>query len=243
MSNTTLTSRLGGSRRGTLVLGLGAAVLAGVLLVAYIAQYRSSVNESTAPTVVLVAKKLIPKGTSGSIIAEQDLFQTASLPRNDLKVGAISDPAYLAGRVTVADVYPGQQITAGDLSAATSSAVQTQISGPQRAIALPSAGSRGLVGYLADGDRVDIYYETGASGSMALALLATDVLVLRAPAAAGSPVLLRAESGAHYQRLALAADTGTLWYALRPAAAAKEPPKRVVTSRQLLTLITRQRSR
>lgn len=243
MSNTTFSGRLGGSRRGTLVLGLGAAVLAGVLLVVYIAQYRSSVNESTASTVVLVAKKLIHKGTSGSIIAEQDLFQTASLRRNELKVGAISDPAYLAGRVTVADIYPGQQITAGDLSVATTSAIQTQITGSQRAIALPSAGSRGLVGYLSDGDRVDIYYATGASGSSVLALLAADVLVLRAPAQSGSPVLLRAETAPQAQRLALAADTGTLWYLLRPAAAAKEPPKQAVTSRQLLSLITKKRSR
>ena len=69
MSNTSFTGRLNTSRGWTLALGIGAAVLAGILLVAYILQYRSSVKDSTAPTVVLVAKKLIPRGTSGSIIA------------------------------------------------------------------------------------------------------------------------------------------------------------------------------
>lgn len=241
MSNTSFTSRLNTSRGWTLALGIGAAILAGILLVAYIVQYRSSVNDSTAPTAVLVAKKLIPRGTSGSIIAEQDLFQTASLSRDDLKIGALSDPGYLAGRVTTVDIFPGQQITTGELSAGTTTAIQTQISGAQRALALPSAGSRGLVGYLADGDRVDIYYGTGASGTSILALLAPNVLVLRAPSAEGSPVVLRADAPLQAQRLALAADTGTLWYLLRPTTGAENPPRRVVSSQQLLSLITSQR--
>ena len=48
---------------------------------------------------MLVAKDLIPKGTSGTVIAEKQLFQAATLAKDDLKVGAISDPAYLNGRV------------------------------------------------------------------------------------------------------------------------------------------------
>jgi Flp pilus assembly protein CpaB len=238
MSNTTFTSRLNTSRGWTLALGIGAAVLAGILLVAYILEYRSSVKDSAAPTAVLVAKKLIPKGTSGSIIAEQDLFQTTSLPRDDLKIGAISDPGFLAGRITTVDIFPGQQITTSELTAGTTTAIQTQIAGEQRAFALPSAGSRGLVGYLADGDHVDIYYETGASGSSVLALLAPNVLVLRAPTSEGSAVVLRGQTSLQAQRLALAADTGTLWYFLRPTTGAESPPRRVVTARQLLALIT-----
>ena len=129
--------------------------------------------------------------------------------------------------MTTADIFPGQQITTGELSVGTTTAIQTQISGAQRAIALPSAGSRGLVGYLADGDRVDIYYETGASGASILALLAPNVLVLRAPTGDGSPIVLRANTALQAQRLALAADTGTLWYLLRPTTGAENPPRRV----------------
>ena len=61
----------------------------------------------------------------------------------------------------------------------------------QRAVAIPVAGARGLVGYVASGDRVDIYYETGSSGGTILGLLAPNVLVMRAPAADGSPAILR----------------------------------------------------
>ncbi len=129
---------------------------------------------------MLVAKNLIPKGTSGTVIAEKQLFQAATLAKNDLKVGAISDPAYLNGRVAVADIFPGQQITTADLTAGLTDAIPTQLSGKQRAVAIPVSGARGLVGFVASGDRVDIYYETGASGGTILGLLAPNVLVMRA---------------------------------------------------------------
>ena len=106
MSNTSLTSKVTQSRGWTLALGIAAAALAAILLIAYLVQYRSSVNDSTAPTPVLVAKNLIPKGTSGTVIAEKELFQAATLAKDDLKVGAISDPAYLNGRVAVGRHLP-----------------------------------------------------------------------------------------------------------------------------------------
>ena len=137
MSNTSLTTKVTQSRGWTLALGIAAAALAAILLIAYLVQYRSSVNDSTAPTPVLVAKNLIPKGTSGTVIAEKQLFQAATLAKDDLKVGAISDPAYLNGRVAVADIFPGQQITTADLSAGLTDAIPTQLTGIQRAVAIP----------------------------------------------------------------------------------------------------------
>src|SRR4029079_16201435 len=136
-----------------------AAVLAAILLIAYLVQYRSSVKSSTAETPVLVAKNLIPKGTSGTVIAEKQLFQAATLAKDDLKVGAISDPAYLNARVAVADIFPGQQITTADLTVGLTDAIPTQLTGKQRAVAIPVGGARGLVGFVSSGDRVDVYYQ------------------------------------------------------------------------------------
>jgi len=240
VANTSLTNRMGQSRGWTLLLGVAAAVLAAILLVIYLVQYRSSVNESTAPTPVLVAKNLIPKGTSGTVIAEKQLFQAATFAKDDLKVGAISDPAYLNGRVAVADVFPGQQITTADLSAGLTDAIPTQLTGLQRAVAIPVSGARGLVGYVSSGDRVDIYYATGSTGGNILGLLAPNVLVMRAPADDDQPAILRANAPIA-QRLALASDSGTLWFLLRPAGDAKEAPKKTISSSQLLTLIQSRR--
>ena len=238
MSNTSLTTKLTQSRGWTLALGLAAAALAAILLIAYLVQYRSSVNDSTAPTPVLVAKNLIPKGTSGSVIAEKQLFQAATLAKDDLKVGAISDPAYLNGRVAVGDIFPGQQITTADLSAGLTDALPTQLTGQQRAVAISVGGTQGLVGYVASGDRVDIYYEVPGAGGNALGLLMPNVLVMRA-AGPGTPTILRLPAP-QAQTIALASTSGTLWFLLRPAGDAKNPPRRTVTTQQLQALITSQ---
>jgi Flp pilus assembly protein CpaB len=239
VSNTSLTSKVQQSRGWTLALGIGAAALAAILLIAYLVQYRSSVNDSTAPSPVLVAKNLIPKGTSGTVIAEKQLFQAATLSKDDLKVGAISDPAYLNGRVAVSDIFPGQQITTADLSVGLTDAVPTQLSGKQRAVAIPMTGNRGLAGYVSSGDRVDVYYETGSNGGTILGLLAPNVLVLRAGSGA-APAIIKADA-ALAQTLALASDSGTLWFLLRPAGDAKNPPKKSISSTELLAKINGQR--
>jgi len=239
VSNTSLTSKVQQSRGWTLALGIGAAALAAILLIAYLVQYRSSVNDSTAPTPVLVAKNLIPKGTSGTVIAEKQLFQAVTLSKDDLKVGAISDPAYLNGRVAVGDIFPGQQITTADLSVGLTDAVPTQLSGRQRAVAIPMTGNRGLAGYVTSGNPVDVYYETGSNGGTILGLLAPNVLVLRA-GTAGAPAIIKADA-ALAQTLALATDSGTLWFLLRPAGDAKEAPKKSITSTELLAKINGQR--
>jgi Flp pilus assembly protein CpaB len=238
VSNTSLTSKVQQSRGWTLALGIAAAALAAILLIAYLLQYRSSVNDSTAPTPVLVAKNLIPKGTSGTVIAEKQLFQAATLSKDDLKVGAISDPAYLNGRVAVADIFPGQQITTADLSAGLTDAIPTQLTGLQRAVAISIGGTQGLTGYVASGDRVDVYYEAAGNGGNLLGLLAPNVLVMRA-AAPGAPVILRADAPLA-QKLALASSSGTLWFLLRPAGDAKKPPKKAIATQDLLRQITSQ---
>jgi Flp pilus assembly protein CpaB len=227
--------KIGTSRGWTLAFGIGAALLAAILLVVYLNRYRSSVNSESAPTPVLVAKQLIPRGASGTIIAKQELFQVATLPKNDLKVGAISDPAYLNGRVAAADIFPGQQITTADVSAGLTDAIPTQLAGVQRAFAMSVNPVQGLVGYVANGDRVDIYYQTGSNEGSVLGLLAPNVLIMRA----GNPMIMRADAPLA-QKLALASASGTLWFFARPAGNAKPAPKRKITSEALAQSINSQ---
>ena len=221
MSNTSLTTKVSQSRGWTLALGIAAAVLAAILLIAYLVQYRSSVNDSTAPTPVLVAKNLIPKGTSGTVIAEKQLFQAATLSKDDLKVGAISDPAYLNGRVAVADIFPGQQITTADLSAGLTDAIPTQLSGKQRAVAIPverRAQPRRL--RRERRPRRHLLRDRLGRAARSSACSHRTCSSCARPPPTVSPAILRADAGLA-QTLALASDTGTLWFLLRPAGDAK----------------------
>jgi len=106
-----------------------AAVLAGVILLTYLHRYRESVKESGTAVTVLVAKSLIDKGTSGDIIATEDLYEVTSQPKSEVQDGAITDPATLKGRVAAADIFPGEQLTAAKLAVSTSTSLSNSITG------------------------------------------------------------------------------------------------------------------
>src|SRR5438309_6456571 len=131
-------SRLLKTRQGTIVVGVAAAVLAAILLLVYLSHYRNSVKGSTEPLTVLVAKRLIPKGTSGATLATKNLFVVTTIPKSQLKLGAVSDPAVLRGTVAAADIYPRQQLTSADFIASSVGALAAQLTGSWRAVALPT---------------------------------------------------------------------------------------------------------
>jgi Flp pilus assembly protein CpaB len=214
------------TRQGTIVVGVAAAVLAAILLLVYLSHYRSSVKGSTEPVTVLVAKRLIPKGTSGNSIAEQNLFVVTTIPKGQLKIGAISDPAVLQGTVTAADVYPNQQLTTGDFTTKSVGALASQLTGRWRAISLPTLdAAHGLSPDVQAGDHVDVY----AQVRNVTGLVMSDVLVLASPTAAtgsapasGNYILRIPSSRA--AKFAYIGQNGNYWLVLRPAVKALPTP-------------------
>ena len=225
------------TRRGSLLVGAAAAVLAGLILFVYLHAYRNSLNSTAAPASVLVAKNLIQKGTPGDIIGTSDQFQVASVPKGQLQVGALTDPAALSGRVAATDIYPGQQLTETSFAYAAPGTLQTKITGTDRAIALSIDAEHGMIGQISAGDHVDIFIGfalQGAGGTQpVIKLLMADVLVLRAPLAGNGQVTLRAPMRQAAQ-LAYAADNGHLWFVLRPASGAKTVNPGIVNAQTLL---------
>jgi Flp pilus assembly protein CpaB len=218
-------SRLLKTRQGTIVVGIAAAVLAAILLLVYLSHYRSSVNGSTEPVTVLVAKSLIPKGTSGKSLATKNLFVVTTIPKDQLKLGAISDPAVLRSTFAAADIYPRQQLTSADFTAASVGALAAQLSGNWRAVALPPLdAAHGLAPDVQAGDRVDVY---GQLNGM-VGLVMSNVLVLasptQAPAGSTAPVtgtyILRVPT-AKAPRFAYMGQNGTFWLVLRPGHGAR----------------------
>ena len=226
------------TRRGSLLVGAAAAVLAGIILLAYLHQYRNSVNSASAPVSVLVAKNLIQKGTPGDIIGTSSQFQVASVPKGQLQVGALSDPAALSGRVAVTDIYPGQQLTAAYFAFAPPGTLQTKISGADRAIAIQIDAEHGMVGQIGAGDHIDIFVgvnRLGSGGSQPIIkLLMADVTVLRAPLGTGSGLYTLRATGRQAAVLAYASDNGKLWFVLRPASGAKTVNPGFISAQSLL---------
>jgi Flp pilus assembly protein CpaB len=223
MSNT-LTSKVSGrmtSRGWAIALGIGAIVLAAVLLVVYLDRYRARVGGENAPTPVLVAKKLVPKGTPGSIVATQQMYAATTLPRKEIEVGAVADPQFLVGRAAAVDIYPGQQFTTADFATTDTASVKSQITGTQRAISIALDNVHGSLSQLQTGDSVDVY--TAIQG--VVKLFRPNVKVLAVPSAAGPSgggnLVLRIETK-DAADFAYAADNTQLWFVLRPVVAAKK---------------------
>jgi Flp pilus assembly protein CpaB len=226
------------TRRGSFLVGAAAAVLAGLVLLVYLHSYRNSVNSTAAPASVLVAKNLIQKGTPGDIIGTSDQFQVASVPKGQLQVGALTDPAALSGRVAVTDIYPGQQLTQASFAYAAPGTLQTKITGTDRAIALSIDAEHGMIGQISAGDHVDIFLGfavQGAGGTQpVIKLMMADVLVLRAPYSGGSGLITLRAPERQAAQLAYAADNGQLWFVLRPASGAKTVNPGIVNAQTLL---------
>jgi pilus assembly protein CpaB len=208
------------SRGWAIALGIGAVVLAAILLVVYLDRYRARVSGENAPTPVLVAKQLIPTGTPGSIVATNSMYAPTTLPKKEVEVGAVADPSYLAGRAAAVDIFPGQQITATDFAASDTTSVDSQITGTQRAFALSIDSVHGALSQVQVGDSVDVYTSVGG----VVKLFAPNVKVLTIPAipgpSGGSNLILRIETGEAAKWL-YAADNTSLIFVLRPVIGAK----------------------
>src|SRR4051794_7618303 len=97
------------TREGTIAF----AVLAAVVLMAFTRGYKHSVERNGDEVTALMAKDALPKGSPGDVIAEKGLFQTTGFARDQVKDGAITDPATLRGMVAAHPIVRGQQITIG----------------------------------------------------------------------------------------------------------------------------------
>lgn len=247
--------RLLSTRGGTIALSVMAALLAGAILLAYLHRYRESVNDSSTEVQVLTANGLIKKGTSGDIIASENLYGVSTQAKGDVSDGAITDPAALKGRVATADIFPGEQLTASKLAVSTSTSLSNQITGDERAVNIPVDAVRGMINQLQSGDHVDLYggfnvQAVGSNGVMdpstpsqpVLKLLVPDVLVLGIPSSSSNGIsssnsksmLTLQLSDQDSADAAFAADNGVLWVTLRPRANAAVPSPSIVSIETLL---------
>lgn len=251
-----LAHKLLSTRGGTVAVAAVGALLAAAIFLGYLHRYRSTVSESTAPMTVLVAKDFIEEGTPGNVVGSEGFFQTASTPKDDLKEGAISDPASLRGLVATKDIYPGQQLTVADFGPTAVGALTNEIAGEERAISLALDSAHGMIGNARAGDRVDVYgafnvrrlrpdgtVDPDAVERPVLKLLVEDVLVLDSPEGAKAGLGASAQQTSnvtvrvtHEQaaRLAFSSENGKVWIVLRPRTGAKPTPPDLVTLETVL---------
>jgi pilus assembly protein CpaB len=238
--------RFAATRRGAITIAAAAATLAGIVLLAFISQYKDHVQGGTAERSAVVANRLIPKGTSGSVVVSDGLSEVTTVQQDALQAGALPSAAGLDGKVATRDIYPGEQITAADFGS-DADPLRGKLTGSQRAIAVPIDSAHGLIGEVRAGDRVDVLAGFNSASSITgrgrpqLRTLVQGVLVLKAPDGAAKSgganatqnltVRVTADQAA---ALAFAADNGKVWFILRPPVGASNNRPSSVTLDSLL---------
>jgi pilus assembly protein CpaB len=234
------------TRAGTIAVASGAALLAGVFILVYVNRYRHSIKAQGAPVTVLVAKRLIPKGTSGAAALQEGLFTRDTIRESQLRDGAFSDAASIRGLVATTDVYAGQQLSASDFTAGAKS-LATTLSGSQRVLDVPLDNAHGMIGHVQVGDRVDVMVgfnvqaSGGGTGYAVNKLLAQNVMVADvaeqsggvATSTSNTTVSLRV-TNRQAEEIAYAADNGKVWLVLRPPTGAKQARQGLVNAGTIL---------
>jgi Flp pilus assembly protein CpaB len=223
-------SKLFRTRQGTIVLGVAAAVLAGILLLVYLNQYRNSVNGKAALIQVLVAKRTIAKGVSGATVASSGLYKLTDIPQGEVKTGAFTDPSSLSGTVALQNVYFGQQITDADFGTAPTG-LTSQLGRGQRAVVVPLDSPSSVGGQISAGDFVDVWVLTNNGTTSVAHEMLQDMFVMNAGTSGGN-VTLRA-TPRQAGELIFAANNAKIWLTLRPPIAAVTPPPTIDTNNLL----------
>jgi Flp pilus assembly protein CpaB len=219
--------RLMSTRAGTIAVAGGAALLAGIFIVVYLNRYRHTIKAQGAPVTVLVAKRLIPKGTTSAALTTT-YYDRTTIRQSQLLNGAFSDVASLRGRVAARDVLAGQQLTSADFTT-TASSMASGLRGNQRAIDVPLDSAHGMIGHVQAGDRVDVFVgfnvqapNSGVSYPVSR-LLAQGVEVIEVAEKKGGLGNANQATNVSLQvndrqaaEIAYAVDNGKIWLVLRP---------------------------
>jgi pilus assembly protein CpaB len=226
------------TRQGALILAVLCAVCAAGILVVALSSYKRGVQTTVKQATVLVATGEIQKGISGDAIAAEKLYKSMPVVAGQLAPGAISDAAMIQGKLAQADILPGQQLTIADFT--VTAGVGALLTPNQRAMSIPSDEVHSDLAILQPGDRVDLYAEMGDGTATQMLLLIPGVLVIKTPSSgvigeaasasnstssgsnSSGPIVLVVASSM-VPKVALAADQGRLWMALRPANATNPP--------------------
>jgi Flp pilus assembly protein CpaB len=239
------------TRRGSLYVAAGSALLAGLAILVYLNGYRHKLQAGSAPVTVLIARQTIPKGTPGNVVASKGMFTATTIRESQLREGAFSDPASLVGNVATSEIYEGSQLTAAVFSGSSTSLAGT-LTERERVVSVPLDAAHGLLGQVEVGNRVDVYAGfnviplradgTPANGGQArpvLRLIMGNIPVVALGDGAGGVGSKTANVGLQVTdeqaaQLAFASDNGKVWLSLRPSAGATSSKPAVVTAETLL---------
>jgi pilus assembly protein CpaB len=236
-----------------MVIAIVLAIAAALVVLVYVHSYKSSIDSQGAQVEILVATQTVPQFTPGNQIVDGKMYRIDTVSRGSLADGAISNPNQLKGLVARNDIYPGAQLTTNQFQKSDTTSIAVKLQPDQRGLAFPVDEATGMIGQVQAGDHVDVLTTcdvlpvapTGLSlpGAVAIPVtkvVATDVLVLRAPddpnvsgsklsSSNSNPVLTLALGTNVATQVTFAQTKCKLYFALRPPGTAAPLPTNSIT--------------
>jgi Flp pilus assembly protein CpaB len=191
-------------------IAVALAVLAALLTIFYVTNYKRSVQSGEELVPVYVAAGPIQVGTSGSEVADRNLLKPVEVVRRSVVPGAISEPEQISQLVATERVYEGEQVTLSRFKPLGEQGVFAQLKGRLRAVQVPGSEHQLLMGTVRTGDRVDFLGSVEPDNRQrgaATRVVLRDLLVLRAPGSAGVESKLTARPDEAFSMLLQVTDS------------------------------------
>jgi len=169
------------------VVAVGLALLAMMLTLFYVTNYKRSVQRDASSVQVYVAAKDVQAGTAGTDLVKRKDMKVESVPRSAVVPGAISNPDQLGNLVLSAPLYEGEQVSLRRFDDAAAQGIRAQLKGTMRAVEVPGDPNQLLAGTLQQGDHVDVVANVKTNPANPKSRVALrNLVVLRAPDAAAA---------------------------------------------------------
>jgi Flp pilus assembly protein CpaB len=228
-----------------ILIAVGLALVAMLLTLFYVTNYKRSVQKSTTGASVYVAAHDLPAGTTGSDIVRQHDLRVETVQQRDIVPGAISSPSQIDGLVLSAPVYSGEQVTLRRFSDVAAEGIRSQLKGTLRAVQVAGDPNQLLAGTLQSGDHVDLVanlkLQNGQSAATRIVLRDLDVLiapsdpgVVKGSASTGTVSVTLAVTDTQVQRLFFVLKNADWTLELRPVVGAVDDADQTATLSSVL---------
>jgi Flp pilus assembly protein CpaB len=139
-----------------IALAIGLALVAMLLTIFYVTNYKRSVESSVSTVKVYVASEDLPAGTAGADLVAQHDLKLAEVPKRSVVPGAITKPDEVRNLVLATPLYAGEQVTIRRFTDVTADGIRAELKGTMRAVQVAGDQNQVLSGTLQIGDRVDV---------------------------------------------------------------------------------------
>jgi Flp pilus assembly protein CpaB len=220
-------------------IAIGLALVAMMLTLFYVTNYKRSVQQDAKSVRVYVAAHDVQAGVPGDELAGRANLHLTSVPRRNVVPGAISNLDQIRGLVLAGPIYAGEQVTVRRFTDVAAQGIRAHLKGTMRAVQIAGDTNQLLGGTLHDGDHVDVVANLRLSSSEmknATRIVLRDLTVLSGggvgsgklgPGTTNSIIL--GVTDTQVQRLFFVLKNGDWTLQLRPVVGAADSRERVET--------------